>query len=106
MEYDANIVEEYSDRLYSKAKRITLRYTVFCTFLGLIGGAVVGIAAQKSGVDITRTSAAIGAIVFGIVGYMAGEEKGFQLKLLAQSALCQVRIEKNTRHGGMLNSPG
>lgn len=41
--------------------------------------------------------AALGAVVAGLIGYAIGTEKAFQLKLQAQTALCQVKIEENTR---------
>ncbi len=36
-------------------------------------------------------------VVFGVLGFMQGLERGFQLRLQAQTLLCQVQIEENTR---------
>ena len=39
----------------------------------------------------------IGALLFGLIGFMAGRERAFTLRVQAQKALCQVKIEENTR---------
>jgi len=39
----------------------------------------------------------LGAILFGLLGFWLGRERAFQLKLQAQTALCQAKIEENTR---------
>lgn len=41
--------------------------------------------------------ALLGALVVGLIGYVLGIQRAFALKLQAQTALCQVKIEENTR---------
>lgn len=36
-------------------------------------------------------------VVFGVLGFLQGMERGFQLRLQAQTLLCQIQIEENTR---------
>ena len=38
----------------------------------------------------------ISAVIIGAIGYYIGVERSFKLRLMAQSALCQVMIEANT----------
>ena len=87
MQYDPNIIVEFASRLYSKANSIVATYT----FFGLMVGAFAGMAWGGT------TGAIVGAIVIGVIGYSMGTEKAFQLRLQAQTALCQVQIELNTR---------
>jgi hypothetical protein len=97
MQYDAKIIDAFAVRLYKRAAWIGALYTLFCGFLGFVGGWAVGVAARNSGLPAANVSAIIGAVLFGLVGYALGEEKRFQLKLQAQIALCQVQIERNVR---------
>ena len=39
------------------------------------------------------------AALLGIIGLGQGLERGFVLRLQAQTALCQMQIERNTRAG-------
>ncbi len=88
MKYDANVIVQFAERLYSKANSVIIRHAI----LGLLIGAAIGYSAGKS-----TTIAAVAAVGIGIVGYLMGVEKAFQYKLQAQTALCQVQIEVNTR---------
>lgn len=45
--------------------------------------------------------AAMGGLIGGVIGAMVGSERAFTLRLLAQQALCQVQIERNTRAAAM-----
>lgn len=89
MDYDSKIIVEFANRLYSKANTIIVIYTI----LGIILGAIAGSAASSG----SAAAMAIGALILGAIGYSLGSERAFQLKLQAQTALCQVQIEKNTR---------
>lgn len=85
--YEPNVIQEFSGRLYAKAKNIILSYTI----LGIIILGFAGIATQQP------IFGAIGAVIGGLIGYSMGKEKAFQYKLQAQTALCQVKIEENSR---------
>ena len=92
--YDAALINEFAQRLYSQAASIIF----ISTFLGVLIGALLGVggasAAKSQGV--IGVAAIIGAILGGFVGFSRGRERAFKLKLEAQVALCQVEIEKNT----------
>jgi len=91
MQYESKVIEQFAERLYGRAKSIIIRYTVF----GVLIGAGVGYAAMHRPVGT-----GIGAVIAGILGYSLGVEKAFLLKLQAQTALCQVQIERNTAGAG------
>lgn len=85
--YDKDVIHQFADSLYSKAKSIIVNYTM----LGALIGGGIGLVTQQ------MITAAILSAVFGLVGLSMGRDKAFQLKLQAQVALCQVKIEENTR---------
>jgi hypothetical protein len=89
-EYNAGVIYEFAERLYNKANTIIAIYTIAGGIIGLFGGyAIFG-----------GTTALIGLLILGGLGFFLGSEKAFQLKLQAQTALCQVKIEENTRSRG------
>jgi len=87
MEYDSEVIVEFASKLYSKASSIVITYT----FFGAILGGIAGFSALQN-----STFAIAGAILVGLVGLKMGIDKAFQLKLQAQMALCQVKIQSNT----------
>lgn len=40
--------------------------------------------------------AVVTIVLGGVLGYASGQAKAFELRLQAQTALCQVSIERNT----------
>lgn len=91
-QYDPTIIYKFADRLYNTAQQIIVTYTV----IGVLLGGIIGFAVGR-GFGIT---ALLGAIILGALGYFLGHQRAFQLKLQAQTALCQAKIEENTRMGG------
>lgn len=89
MQYDPKVIVEFASKLYSRARSVVLTYTI----LGVLVGAGAGGALGKG------IGALIGAIIGGAVGYSIGSERAFQYRLQAQTALCQVQIESNSRKG-------
>jgi len=45
----------------------------------------------------TRCPEWVPPVVLGVLGWGQGLERGWQLRLQAQAALCQLQIEENTR---------
>jgi hypothetical protein len=86
--YDFSIIQKFADRLYRQASTVIAIYTFFGIVIGFTGGYVVG---DGFGLGL------LGAILFGLLGFWLGRERAFQLKLQAQTALCQAKIEENTR---------
>lgn len=85
--YDPSVIQEFADRLYQKANGIIRNYTI----LGVI---LLGFAGLASSEPIFGV---IGSVVGGVIGYAIGKEKAFSYKLQAQTALCQVQVEINSR---------
>jgi hypothetical protein len=92
--YDAAIIQDFAERLYRQAASIILSSTL----LGIFGGAIIGgvAAALMDARQAIVGAAIVSAFVGGFWGFARGRERAFKLKLEAQVALCQARIETNT----------
>jgi hypothetical protein len=93
--YDEDIIQVAADALYARAASIVTSYTVIGVILGLIVGAFFA-----NGTSIGGLSVIVGAVIGGYIGWWQAQGAAFMLRLQAQTALCQVQIEKNTRPGG------
>jgi len=85
--YDPAVIQEFADSLYAQATRIVFAWTALGVLIGFGGGCVAG----KS-----EVYGVIGAALLGVLGHAIGTSRAFLLKLQAQTALCQVKIEQNT----------
>ena len=94
--YDPEVIQQHADRLYRQASALTGTYAFFGLVLGGAGGLVVGGLAEADPAPLGAFGAIVGAVIGGVIGH----SKGFQLRLQAQLALCQLAIEKNTRPRG------
>ncbi len=88
--YDSSVIQKAADELYLRANTIVL---VNAALFAFVGGAAGAFAFGGAG-------ALIGFLGGGGLGYYFGVQKAFALKLQAQTALCQVAIERNTRGPG------
>ena len=96
--FDPGIIEKYADHLYRRAASLVMGATV----VGGIIGAIFG------GVPLTHyanwpiphsagyATAMIGALIGGFIGHVVGESRAFGLRIQAQMALHQVRVDQNT----------
>lgn len=92
-EYDPEIIQSFADTLYTQARILVFLYTVGAAVTG--AGIAYYIEMQRgSGLAVFA-----GASILGAIGYAFGQMRAFQLKLQAQTALCQKKIEENTRKG-------
>jgi hypothetical protein len=98
-DFDPRIIEAFAERLYQKASAF-LYGSVVC-------GVVVGM--SFGAVPLTSLGAAwpipsmfgfatmlLGGILGGVIGYTVGDTRAFGYKLQAQSALCQLELERNS----------
>jgi len=97
-QYDDKIIQLFADRLYARANKIIFVYT----FLAFVMGSVIGVGIGAALSETTKEHqyfliAPLLGIFFAIVGYLTATERAFRLKLEAQIALCQRKIEENTR---------
>ena len=91
-DYDPKIIQQFADKLYSQANTIIAVYTLI---IGTVCGVVFYVI--KISMHVTNLNSLVGFAVGAVIGYFFGKEKAFELKLKAQTALCQVKIEENTR---------
>lgn len=99
--YDPDIIQSFADRLYAQARSLVARYTAAFTFFGLVLGFLFYAFMSKTADADTKNAIqwmpwALGG-VFGLAGWSFGNERAFGLRLQAQTALCQKKIEENTR---------
>jgi hypothetical protein len=101
--YDANVIVTFAERLYRRAAIVVIVYTLF----GAVFGALVvkGISYEMHS-NSTTDGAIVAAAIIAVLGGLLGNERAFTLRLLAQQALCQVQIERNTRAAAAASSAG
>lgn len=103
VQYDAKVIQQFAERLYTQARRIALTSTIYFAILGFILGAVLASVIVGRAETLRLSSTApmgviIGATVLcGLLGFVHGTQRSFMLRLQAQTALCQLQIEANTR---------
>jgi MFS family permease len=108
--YDPALIYQFAERLYGRAAWVAVWYSIAGLTVGMlgglvIGGAVVALLADPSAVhgpnNETWTLVFTSVLLFGVVGgcggLALGFARGFMLRLQAQQALCQAKIEENTR---------
>jgi len=109
IQYDPAIIQRFANRLYAKARTVIFLYTFIIGIAGLfLGGVVSEVLRDKANKDAERPfyPFAIGGFFFGWIGFLIGSERGFSLRLQAQTALCQKQIELNTRSPQAPSSAG
>jgi len=104
--YDPTVLGNYADDLYRLAFWVVLRYTTLGILLGVFIGylpTIVWYVLNRN--DRPPTSvltlvfcAVLGALIFGAIG----SGKAFKYKLEAQTVLCQMQIENNTRAASLM----
>ena len=85
--YDPAVIERFASDLYRRADNIVILSTVSIAAVGAALGALAN----------GRNGAFLGAAIGAVVGLYFGQQRAFSLRLQAQTALCQVQIERNTR---------
>ena len=93
--YDPDLIQREADRLYRRAAAAA----PMSALLGVAIGFVVAphlLQALPSAISLKCPEWVV-PVVFGVMGWLQGLERGAQLRLQAQAALCQMRIEENTR---------
>ncbi len=93
VQYEPSVIYKFAERLYRRAATIAVLYGIVGLF---IGGAAGGAAASMA--DATGAGVVIGALVGVSLFVAAGIQKGFLLRLQAQQALCQAKIEEWVRY--------
>lgn len=114
--YDPKVICRYASDLYRRARLLVIMYTLAGILIGISVGkmyaqyeaftsappALAALAfGALTGAQPTPSSSSpgwtvLGALFFGLFGFWIGTNKAFVLRLQAQTALCQVKIEENT----------
>lgn len=95
--YNPEIIERFAAKLYERGDRLVWLWGS----LGMLAGLLIGtfgtaaIPGMTPGFRITGIIMSVSVGLF--VGRAIGTDRAFSLWLQAQTALCQVAIEKNTR---------
>lgn len=117
IEYNSNVIHEFAQRMYDQANWIIATYTIIGALIGsFIGGFFRGAVGVFFGIllhalfraspqglpnvrpgESTRAAELLGLVILGAIGYHFGKRQALWLKLQAQTALCQAKIEENTR---------
>ena len=95
LSYDENVIVTFAERLYSRAASMIAAYALFGAIVGALAGVTIAIATRTP--ELMKVIAVMIGVVAAVIGGMVGGERAFALRLLAQQALCQVQIERNTR---------
>lgn len=91
MTYDPTEVQTLADKLEARADQAVFSYPVTI-------GALAGLAASWWWLPRGQYLHPIGAAILGaIVGFRLGQMRALSLRAQAQSLLCQLKIEENTR---------
>lgn len=117
-QYDPKVIYKYAAGLYSRAHMLVLVYTLVGVLIGSVFGkaygeykafmssppswssalgSAFGAPAPPPPSSSSTSTTLLGLLVFGLLGFWIGSNKAFVLKLQAQTALCQVKIEENTK---------
>jgi len=94
-EYNPEIIRTFARRLYARAALSTVVSTVLGLLIGLVTTPFI---LQSLPTELAlRCPDWVIPVALGLIGFGQGLERGFLLRLQAQTALCQLQIELNTR---------
>jgi hypothetical protein len=97
--YDADILQQFADDLYSRAKSIVITTAVTYAVLVFMAGAVLS-SALKAG-DVSLVYTLVATAIAGAIGARAGQVKAFKLKLEAQTrASCMEVLRQRAESTG------
>jgi hypothetical protein len=97
--YDEGVIVLHADRLFRRARTVVVMFTI-------VGAVLCGVATAallwtghvwQNHVDSALPPLLLATLVGGTVGWSLGSERASALHLAAQTALCQLQIERNTR---------
>lgn len=94
--YDGVIIQTFVERLYRRANNAVATYTLLGVGIGLsVGYILAGLLGEVARGRMPYEALCI--LLVGGIAYSVGRERAFALRAQAQIALCQIRIEENTR---------
>ena len=93
--YDPTVIQRFADRLYARAALSLVVSTILGVLIGLVTAPVI-LQSLPPALSL-RCPEWVPVVLLGLLGLGQGFERGAQMKLQAQTALCQLQIERNTR---------
>ena len=93
--YDPTFVKEFSASLYAQAKTIVPAHFFIGMFVGMF---LFGILSVQLIQTLDFLIVSLGVLIGGVLGYGSGRYRAYELKLQAQLALCQIKIEEHLRN--------
>jgi len=92
VKYNRTILQQMAARHYANATGIIFFYMLIGIIIGFVIYVVV-----SSILSLSDVAELLCILVPAFIGYWFGKEKGFEMKVKAQTILCQTKIEENTR---------
>jgi hypothetical protein len=92
--YEPDIIRQHAQTLYRRADEVRIKYAILSACFFAVVALFISIAVAPTP---SYVAVAIFAVSGAGIGWATGSERSFQLQLQAQTALCQLRIEQNTR---------
>lgn len=94
VDYNPEVIQQAAKNLYARANNVIAWYAIY----GLMVGIIFGIGFSFTS-DLTWDWIApiFFAFIGAAIGVGIGQDKAFEYKLRAQTALCQAQIEDNIR---------
>lgn len=93
VEFQPAVIVEFASRLYKQADRLVITWMFALGILGFLAGSMAG--------SVARMSPLMPGVVISLIGALFGasygRNQGFEMRLRAQQAMCQLQIEINTR---------
>lgn len=94
--YDGAIIQTFVERLYRRANNAVATYTLIGVGIGLsVGYILAGLLGEMARGRMPYEGLCI--LLFGGIAYSVGKGRALALRVQAQLALCQMRIEESTR---------
>jgi flagellar biosynthesis protein FliQ len=97
--YDQSEMQEYAASLYNAARWLTLRWALGLAIIGIVVG--LALVMFTANTPVANSSPVASMLIFAgmgvLLGLAIGHRKSFEYRLKAQTVLCQVQMELNTR---------
>ena len=93
--HDPTVLQQRARRLHDRATVIVHRYAIAFGIAGLLGAASMA----AFGADLGPGLVGLCALLCGVVGAAYGQARGFELRLQARLALCQLQIQRSVARG-------
>jgi len=92
--YDPKIIQDHAQDLYAQADKAPFLTAYAAALIGVVVGLGTGM-----GIEIGMAGGAVFGILLGagagVLGYQVGKSQAIRMRVAAQTALCQVAIERS-----------